>query len=37
LFETGAAGYAWLNGIVAVGSGRLTEGGGVAYDVFELQ
>ena len=37
LFETGAAGYTWLNGIVAVGSGRLTEGGGVAYDVFELQ
>jgi hypothetical protein len=37
LFETGAARYAWLNGIVAVGSGRLIEGGGVAYDVFELQ
>lgn len=37
LFETGATGYAWLNGIVAVGSGRLTEGGGVAYNVFELQ
>jgi len=36
LFETGAPKYAWLNGIVAVGSGRLTEGGGVAYDVFEL-
>jgi len=37
LFETGAAQYAWINGIVAVGSGRLIEGGGVAYDVFELQ
>jgi hypothetical protein len=37
LFETGAARYAWINGIVAVGSGRLIEGGGVAYDVFELQ
>lgn len=37
LFETGAAKYAWINGIVAVGSGRLIEGGGVAYDVFELQ
>ena len=37
LFETGAAGYAWINGIVAIGSGRLIEGGGVAYDVFELQ
>ena len=37
LFETGAERYAWINGIVAVGSGRLIEGGGVAYDVFELQ
>jgi hypothetical protein len=36
VFETGAPEYAWLNGIVAVGSGRLIEGGGVAYDVFEL-
>ena len=36
LFETGAPQYAWINGIVAVGSGRLVEGGGVAYDVFEL-
>jgi uncharacterized protein DUF3237 len=36
LFETGSTRYAWLNGIVAVGSGRLIEGGGVAYDVFEL-
>jgi hypothetical protein len=36
LFETGAAQYAWINGIVAIGSGRLIEGGGVAYDVFEL-
>jgi uncharacterized protein DUF3237 len=37
LFETGAAKYAWINSIVAIGSGRLIEGGGVAYDVFELQ
>ncbi len=37
LFETGAPRYAWINGIVAVGSGRLIEDGGVAYDVFELQ
>jgi hypothetical protein len=37
LFETGAAQYAWMNGIVAVGSGRLIENGGVAYDVFELK
>jgi Protein of unknown function (DUF3237) len=37
LFETGHPRYAWLNGIVSVGSGRLIEGGGVAYDVFELQ
>jgi len=36
VFETGAAAYAWLNGIVAVGSGRLIDEGGVAYDVFEL-
>jgi hypothetical protein len=27
--------YTWINGIVAVGSGRLIEGG-VAYDVFEM-
>jgi hypothetical protein len=26
-FETGAGAYAWLNGIVAVGSGRFTEQG----------
>ncbi len=36
VFETGAPEYAWLNAIVAVGSGRLIEAGGVAYDVFEL-
>ena len=34
-FETGAPDYAWLNRIVAVGSGRLTPGG-VTYDVYEL-
>jgi hypothetical protein len=37
LFETGDARYLWLNGMVSVGSGRLIEGGGVAYDVFELR
>lgn len=35
-FETGAPQYAWINGIVAVGSGRLIEAGDVAYDIFEL-
>jgi predicted ester cyclase len=35
LFETGAERYAWLNDIVCVGSGRLTEGG-VAYSVSEV-
>lgn len=34
-FETGAANYAWLNRLLAVGVGRLTARG-VAYDVFEL-
>lgn len=34
-FETGAAPYAWLNGILAVGVGHLTAQG-VAYDVFEV-
>lgn len=37
LFETGAPRYGWINGIVAIGCGRMIEGGGVAYDVFELQ
>lgn len=36
IFETGAPQYDWINGIVAVGRGRLIEGGGVAYDIFEL-
>jgi hypothetical protein len=36
LFETGAEKYRWLNGIVGVGFGGLLEGGGVAYDVFEV-
>ena len=35
-FETGAARYAWLNDVVAVARGRLTEGGGLAYEVFEV-
>ncbi|MFT4240834.1 MAG: DUF3237 domain-containing protein [Acidovorax sp.] len=35
VFETGAPNYLWLNGIVAVGTGRLIEGG-VSYEVFEV-
>ena len=35
VFETGAADYAWLNDIVAVGAGRLTPEG-LAYEVFEV-
>ncbi|MFI9051579.1 DUF3237 domain-containing protein [Streptomyces sp. NPDC053427] len=35
LFETGAEPYAWLNGIVCVGSGYLVEGG-IAYKVSEV-
>jgi hypothetical protein len=35
VFETGAPQYAWMNGIMSVGIGRLIEGG-LAYDVFEL-
>jgi hypothetical protein len=36
LFETGSRSYGWLNGIVSVGVGKLIEGGGVAYDIYEL-
>jgi len=36
VFETGHQKYLWLNGVVGVGNGRLIEGGGVAYDVFEI-
>lgn len=36
LFETGDERYAWLNRIVAVGTGR-TGGGGVAYEVYEVR
>jgi hypothetical protein len=35
LFETGAPAYAWLNDVVCVATGRLTEAG-VAYEVFQL-
>ncbi|MFI7243466.1 DUF3237 domain-containing protein [Streptomyces qinglanensis] len=35
LFETGAEGYAWLNGTVGIGSGRFVDGG-VAYRVSEV-
>lgn len=34
-FETGAADYAWLNEIVAVGTGRKTAEG-VRYEIFEV-
>lgn len=37
LFETGAEDYAWLNRIVSIGSGRLAEGGAVAYDIYEIK
>ena len=36
VFETGHQKYLWLNGVVGIGNGRLIEGGGVAYDVFEV-
>ncbi len=36
VFETGHQNYRWLNGVVSIGNGRLVEGGGVAYDVFEV-
>ncbi len=35
LFETGSAAHAWLNNVVAVGSGRVGNGG-VTYDVFAI-
>lgn len=34
-FETGAPAYAWLNSMLAIGSGMLVQGG-VAYDIFEV-
>jgi len=36
VFETGHQKYQWLNKVVGIGTGRLIEGGGVAYDVFEV-
>jgi hypothetical protein len=36
LFETGSDRYAWLNDVVAIGSGYLVQGG-VAYKVFQVQ
>lgn len=36
LFETGSDRYAWLNDVVAIGSGYLVPGG-VAYKVFQVQ
>lgn len=35
LFETASEKYAWLNGILAIGVGRLT-GAGVAYSIYEV-
>lgn len=35
MFETGAAAYAWLNDVVCVATGRLTERG-LAYEVFQV-
>ena len=35
-FESGAASYAWLNDILAIGVGRQTVNGPV-YDIFEIQ
>ncbi|RJF94772.1 DUF3237 domain-containing protein [Oleomonas cavernae] len=35
LFETGSADYAWLNNVVAVGQGRIGDGG-VTYEVFAI-
>lgn len=36
MFETGHSDYLWLNSVVGIGVGRLIEGGGFAYDVFEV-
>jgi hypothetical protein len=35
VFETGAAAYSWLNNIVCVGTGQLTERG-VDYEIFQI-
>jgi hypothetical protein len=35
LFETGAQAYAWLNDVVCIGTGRLTEQG-LTYEVFRV-
>jgi hypothetical protein len=35
LFETGAEAYAWLNDLVCVATGRLTEPG-LNYEVFQV-
>ncbi|MFC9247716.1 DUF3237 family protein [Streptomyces sp. NPDC057136] len=35
VFETGAETYAWLNGIICIGSGYLVEGG-IAYKVSRV-
>lgn len=36
IFETGAAQYAWLNNVVCLGVGRLEQGRGVSYDIFQV-
>jgi hypothetical protein len=36
LFETGSEKYSWLNGIVAVGVGHISENG-VGYEIYEIK
>lgn len=36
IFETGSEKYSWINNIVAVGVGRIIEGG-VAYEIHEIK
>ncbi len=36
IFETGSEKYSWLNGIVAVGVGHVTEDG-VGYEIYEVK
>jgi uncharacterized protein DUF3237 len=36
-FETGAAQYAWLQQVVAIGMGSLLPGGGIGYQVFAVR
>jgi uncharacterized protein DUF3237 len=36
VFETGAPKYAWLNDVVAIGTGRLKAGRSVAYEIYQV-